>query len=109
MFSWAPYLVNQLLIDCRDAQDHGTEFHYSWLIILIDLVGWKEPKFSAFVDRMGKCYVARYETLWKAKDNKNQQANNTVFAMFLEDMQQKTANVWRIHVEVVQEYKGISI
>jgi hypothetical protein len=108
MFSWAPYLLNQFLIDCRDAQDNGTEFHYSWLLILIALVGWKEPKFSYFVDRKGKCYAVRYETLWQAKDNKNQQENNTVFSMFLEDMQQKTTNVWRIPIEVVQENEGIS-
>jgi hypothetical protein len=108
MFSWAPYLLNQFLIDCRDAQDNGTEFHYSWLLILIALVGWKEPKFSTFVDRKGKCYAVRYKTLWQAKDNKNQQENNTVFSMFLEDMQQKTTNVWRIPIEVVQENEGIS-
>jgi hypothetical protein len=63
MFSWAPYLLNQFLVDCRDAQDNGTEFHYSWLIILITLVGRKEPKFSALFDRKGKFYAARYESL----------------------------------------------
>jgi hypothetical protein len=73
MFSWKPYPMNQFLIDCRDTQDNGTEFHYSWLVILIVLVGWKEPKFSLFLDRMGKCYVARYESLRQAKDNKMQQ------------------------------------
>jgi hypothetical protein len=30
MFSWAPYQLNQFLIDCRDVQDNGIEFHYSW-------------------------------------------------------------------------------
>jgi hypothetical protein len=82
MFSWAPYLLNQFLIDCRDAQDNGTKFHYSWLIILIALAGWKEPKFLTFLDRMGKCYAARYESLWKEKDNKTQQANNMFFPCF---------------------------
>jgi hypothetical protein len=72
------------------------------------LVGWKEPKFSSFLDRKGKCYATRYETLWQEKDPKNQQANNTVFSMFLEDMQQKTTNVWRIPIEVVQGNEGIS-
>jgi hypothetical protein len=87
MFSWAQYLLNQLLIDCRDAQDNETEFHYSWLIILIDLAGWKEPNFSSFLDRKGKCYASRYESLWQAKDNKNQRENNKVFVMLLEEIQ----------------------
>jgi hypothetical protein len=39
MFIWAPYILNQFLIDCIDAQDNGTKLHYSWLIILISLVG----------------------------------------------------------------------
>jgi hypothetical protein len=32
---------------------------------------------------------SRYETLWKAKDTKNQQANNAFFSMVLEDIQQR--------------------
>jgi hypothetical protein len=51
------------LVDYRDAKDNGTEFHYSWLLILIALVGWKEPKLSLFVDKKGKCYAVRYENL----------------------------------------------
>jgi hypothetical protein len=96
-----PYLLNPFLVDDRDAQDNGTEFHYSCLLVLITLVGWQEPNFSSFVDMKGKFYAARYEALWQANDNNNQEANNTVFAKFLEDMQQKTTNVWRIHIDVV--------
>jgi hypothetical protein len=44
--SWAPYLSNLFQVDCKDAQDIGTKFHYSWLITLID-----------FMD--GKCYHSR--------------------------------------------------
>jgi len=40
MFRWEPYLLNQFLIDYMDAQDNGTDFHYSWLLILITFVGW---------------------------------------------------------------------
>jgi hypothetical protein len=78
------------------------------MIILIALAGWKEPKLSAFLDRKGKCYAARYESLWQAKDNKNQQANNIVFSMLLEEIQQHTTNVWCIPMEVVQETEGIA-
>jgi hypothetical protein len=38
MFSWVSYLLNLFFIDSRDVWDNGTEFHYSWFIILIDLV-----------------------------------------------------------------------
>jgi hypothetical protein len=33
--NWAKYMVNQLELDCREAQDQGYEFHFSWLLILI--------------------------------------------------------------------------
>jgi hypothetical protein len=61
-----------------------------------------------FLDRMGKCYAARYESLWQAKDNKTQQANNTGFAMCLEEIQHCIANIWRTPVEVIQEDKWIA-
>jgi hypothetical protein len=46
--SWAPYLLNLFLDDCKDAHDLRKKFHYSWLLILIVLIGWKEPKYSFF-------------------------------------------------------------
>jgi hypothetical protein len=67
MFSWVSYLLNHFFIDCRDVQDNGIEFHYSWLIILIPLAGWQEPKFSSIMDREGKFYESIYDSLWKAK------------------------------------------
>jgi hypothetical protein len=73
-----PYLLNQVLVDYMDVQDNGIQFHYSWLLIVISLVGWNEPRFLMFVGK-GKCYTMRYENLWKDKDNKNQQANNVIF------------------------------
>jgi hypothetical protein len=108
MFSWAPYMLNQFVIDYRDVQDNGTEFHYTWLIILIALVGWKELKLSTFLDRMGRFYASKYESLWQAKDNKAQQENSAIFAMLLEEIQQCTSKVWGIPMEVVKEIEGIS-
>jgi hypothetical protein len=56
-------------------------------MILINLAGWQYPKFPAFLDKVGKCYVVRYESLWQVKDNKMQQENNIVFSMLLEEIQ----------------------
>jgi hypothetical protein len=39
MISWATYLLNMFLDDCKVAQYLGTEFHYFWPIILIVLIG----------------------------------------------------------------------
>jgi hypothetical protein len=42
--NWVSYLVNELEKDCREAQDQGYEFHFSWLLILIAFVAWKMRK-----------------------------------------------------------------
>jgi hypothetical protein len=39
--NYVKYLVNQLEIDYREAQDQGHEFHFRWLLILITFVAWK--------------------------------------------------------------------
>jgi hypothetical protein len=41
--NWDTFVVNLFLIDCIESQEKGMQFHYSWLLILIALVGWKEP------------------------------------------------------------------
>jgi hypothetical protein len=48
LLSWSPYLLKLFLDDCKDAQYLGTDFHYSWLIILIALVGWGNPNTMDF-------------------------------------------------------------
>ena len=50
--SWDSYLLNLFLDDCKDVQDLGTKFHYSWILILISIMGWKELKYSLFTTRV---------------------------------------------------------
>jgi hypothetical protein len=48
--NWAKYLVNQLDIDCREAQDQGHEFHFRWLLILIAFIAWELLEDATFPD-----------------------------------------------------------
>jgi hypothetical protein len=48
---WVPYLLNLFQVDCRDVQELGTKFHYSWLITLIAFMGWQEPEYVVFSTR----------------------------------------------------------
>ena len=38
--SWAPFLLNQFILDFREVQYRGIEFHYSWILILIAMEAW---------------------------------------------------------------------
>jgi hypothetical protein len=48
--NWVKYLVNQLELDYREAQDQGYEFHFSWLLILITFTAWEMPEGVTFLD-----------------------------------------------------------
>jgi hypothetical protein len=63
MFSWAQYLLNQFLLDFHDVQDNGTEFHYSWMMILDHSRRVAGAQVHSFITRTGKCYATRYESL----------------------------------------------
>jgi hypothetical protein len=81
--SWAPYLPNYFLEDCKETQDWGSEFHYSWLLILISLARWKESTYTMFLQRIGKCGVARYTSLRSTTDPKAKKINSDVFTLYL--------------------------
>ena len=78
--NWAKYLVNQLEIDCREAQDQGHEFHFSWLLILIALVAWELPEGATFPDlNPFKPLVVKFSTLWYSTDMSKQWQSNAIF------------------------------
>jgi hypothetical protein len=86
LLSWTPYLLNLFLDDCKDTRDLGTKFHYAWLIILIVVVGWGEPKYNEFYPRPGKCRATKYTTLWHTSDAKQRKENASIFSMYYDEM-----------------------
>jgi hypothetical protein len=80
MMNWSTFLVNQFLMDCREAQEKGTKFHYVWLLILIALTMWREPEEMEFLDEMKKPFLAaRYVSLWHTVHKNRQLDNNITF------------------------------
>jgi hypothetical protein len=58
---WAPYLLNQFLLDYAEAQDRGMELHYPWLLILIVFIAWEELEEAQFLGLQDKpCLAAKY-------------------------------------------------
>ena len=80
-YNWAEYIVKEFLEDVQDAQEKGRPFHYSWLLVLIALVGWREPLETQFRDAPENTFdAAKYASLWVSQDKKHQQMTNYVFA-----------------------------
>jgi hypothetical protein len=95
--SWGPYLLNLFLENCKDTEDWGSEFHYSWLLILIGLIGWKELVYSKYLERLEKCDIARYISLHSSVDTKRKKTNTYIFVRYFVEMQDLIVDTWRIH------------
>ena len=64
-YNWADYVAKEFLEDAHDVQDKGRAFHYSWLLVLIALVGWQDPLKVQFPNAPEiMTGAARYASLW---------------------------------------------
>jgi hypothetical protein len=93
MISWGPYFLNLFLDDCKDARDLGTKFHYSWLIMLIAIMGWKELNYVLFSTRPKPNHGAIYLSLGAMSDARNRKMNASIFEGYLYDIQEAIANL----------------
>jgi hypothetical protein len=105
--SWVPYLSNLFQIDCKDVQDVGTKFHYSWLITLIAFMGWREPEYVVFATTP-QPGGARYRVLRSGPLAKHKKENGIVFEAYLWEIQEAISRAWRITPEVVARYGDIA-
>jgi hypothetical protein len=104
---WAPYLLNLFQMDCRDVQELGTEFHYSWLITLIAFMGWREPEYVVFSTRP-QPEGARYRVLRSGPQTRQKRENGIIFKAYLRDMQEAINQSWRITPEAITRYGNIA-
>jgi hypothetical protein len=84
--SWVSYLLNLFLDDCKDVQDLGTEFHYSWLITLIAFMGWREPRYVTFCTRPKPNQGKRYSLLKEMMSASHKRMNGSIFEGYLRDL-----------------------
>jgi hypothetical protein len=78
--NWVKYLVKQLELDCREAQDQEYEFHFISLLILIAFVSWEMPEGATFPDiESFEPLAAKFATLWYSSDMNKQWKFNVVF------------------------------
>jgi hypothetical protein len=90
---WAPYLFKLFLDDFKDAQDLGTEFHYTWLIMLIAFMGCREPRYVTLVTRPKPNQGERYLFLKSTSDARNKRMNRSIFEGYLHNLQEAIRNM----------------
>lgn len=63
--NWEKYLVNQLELDYREAQNQRYEFHFSWILILITFIVWEISEGVTFQDiESFEPLAAKFSTFW---------------------------------------------
>jgi hypothetical protein len=108
MLSWAAYLRNLFLDNNKDARDLGKELHYSWLMILIELIRWKEPPYYYFCEKVGCFHATWYTSTGSTSNPKIRSGNASTFAWYFNNIHERIANTWIITQEVVEQYQGIT-
>jgi hypothetical protein len=103
--NWVKYLVNQLEIDCREAQDQGHEFHFSWLLILITFVAWELPEGATFPDLDPfEPLAAKFSTLWYSNDMRKQWKSNVIFHAYYNQLKEAIRSEPRITPNTLQRF-----
>ena len=64
--NWDLFFLNQLMEEIILVQEGIIPFPYSWLLILIALVGWMEPKYCKGIDieAVNISRGAWYKNIW---------------------------------------------
>jgi hypothetical protein len=78
--NWVQYLVNQLDLNCKEVQDQGYEFHFSWFPIIIAFISWEIPEGATFLEiKPFEPLAMRFCMLWYSGDMNNQWKSNVIF------------------------------
>jgi len=107
--NWVTFFVNQFLTDYKEAQDNGMKFHYAWLLILIELVSWRDPRETEFLEGMQElCLEARYVSSWNTTHKNMKMDNNVIFYIYKEIIQHFIEDTLHILPHKIEAYKQIT-
>jgi hypothetical protein len=106
--NWVKYLVNQLELDCREAQDQGYEFHFSWLLILIAFIAWEMPEGATFPDiEPFEPLAVKFSTLWYSSDMNKQWQSNVVFHTYYNQLKTTIQSEPRIMPNTLHRFRPL--
>jgi hypothetical protein len=106
--NWAKYLVNQLELDCREAQDQGYKFHFSWLLILITFITWEMSEGATFPDvEPFEPLAMKFSTLWYSSDMNKQWHSNVIFHTYYNQLKIAIQDTPRITPNTLHRFRPL--
>ena len=70
-FNWVAFLCEEFLTNCKEVQEQGKTFHYTWFLLSIFLLTGellKDSQFPSIEHDLPE--AAKYASLWATKDMK---------------------------------------
>ena len=104
-YNWCLYLLNQFMDDYKATQESNQLLHYSWLLILMAFLTWKEPSHTGFFIVRGKCSGVRYVNLWVNPDPDRHRINNQVFFTYHQQLCAVVTSKPRITKDLTNMYR----
>jgi hypothetical protein len=106
--NWAKYLVNQLELDYREAQDQGYKFHFSWLLIFIAFITWEMSEGVTFPDiEPFEPLVVKFITLWYSNDMNKLWRSNDVFHTFYNQLKRSIQSEPRMTLNTLHWFRPL--
>jgi hypothetical protein len=106
--NWEQYLINQLELDCRGAEDQGYEFHFSWLLILISFIAWELPEGATFPEiKPFKPLARKFCTLWYSNDMNKQWKSNVFFHTYFNQLKTAIQSTPRITPNTLHRFRPL--
>ena len=103
--NWSQFFLNELLQDASLAQEEGTAFHYSWLLILISFTVWSEPTDYQPIDLPITRRGARYQNLWFSPDKSQKTNSNSYFYVHIESLKTLVKHQVRLSATTISKFR----
>ena len=105
--NWSLFLLNQLTEDLMLVQEGKQPFTYIWMIILIYLVAWMDPKNYQGMDFMVAhvCKGARYQKLWYLIQDDQLKHCTIHFWLYWDALQVVSMNILCLSEEAMVKYR----
>jgi hypothetical protein len=105
---WKKYLVNQLELDCREAQDQGYEFHFSWILFLISFITLEMPEGVTFPEiNPFEPLAVNFITLWYSNDMNKQWQSNVVFHTYYNQLKRAIQSKPRMNPNILHWFRPL--
>ena len=97
--------MNKFVQDCLDMYDLWKEFHYSWVILLLEMITWNPPPRREYTTPTTTSFpMPKFNELQYSMYKTAQRETNIAFQLWYMDMLITTTEEYRVPRNLVERY-----